>query len=148
MKRFISYFIFYLIQFTWGIVMNVIGLTVAIFMILTFHRPHRFKASIYFKLKCMDGSGFELGMFFLTGTDDDLYIKCHEAGHGIQNMFLGPVFPFVVGIPSFIRYWYREFKYYKKGLEPKTDYDDIWFEGQATRLGKKYYGGIRNERIK
>ena len=27
----------------------------------------------------------------------------------------------------------------KKGIELKTDYDDVWFEGQATRLGTKKY---------
>lgn len=42
--------------------------------------------------------------------------------------------PFVIAIPSMIRYWYREIiwrkdrqKYYQL---PK--YDAIWFEGQAT----------------
>jgi hypothetical protein len=29
-------------------------------------------------------------------------------------------------------------KYYKKGLTPPTDYDAIWFEGQATKWGEKY----------
>ena len=140
MKRLIAYLIFYIIQFTWGIVTNIIGILVAIAMLITLHKPHKFGPSIYFELKCMKYSGFELGIFFLVGTNADDHIKYHEAGHGIQNMFLGPLFPFLVSIPSFIRYWYREFKYYKKGLYPKTDYDDIWFEGQATKLGVKIYG--------
>lgn len=45
---------------------------------------------------------------------------------------------FVITIPSIIRYWYRELKYNKKGLTPPTEYDDIWFEGQATKWGYKY----------
>ena len=40
---------------------------------------------------------------------------------------------FVITGPSIVRYWYRELKYYRKGLVPPTKYDDIWFEGQATR---------------
>ncbi len=46
--------------------------------------------------------------------------------------------PFVVGIPSMIRYWYRELKYNRKGKVPPTSYDSIWFEGQATRIGVNY----------
>ena len=57
----------------------------------------------------------------------------HECGHGIQNCIWGPLMIFVVCIPSATRYWYREFKYHRKGLTPPTKYDDIWFEGQATR---------------
>lgn len=45
---------------------------------------------------------------------------------------------FVITIPSAIRYWYRELKYHRKGLVPPTMYDDIWFEGQATRWGQTY----------
>ena len=46
--------------------------------------------------------------------------------------------PFVVCIPSAVRYWYREFKYHRKKLTPPTKYDDIWFEGQATKWGSEY----------
>ena len=56
----------------------------------------------------------------------------------IQNAILGPFMPFVVGIPSAIRYWYRELKYNRKGKVPPTSYDSIWFEGQATRIGVNY----------
>lgn len=141
MKRFISYLIFYAIQFTWGLLLNVLGIFVVLFMLITLHKPHRFGPSIYFVCKKAEGFGFEAGVFFVVGADceDDMGLKCHEAGHGIQNMMFGPLMLFIVSIPSLIRYWYREFKYYRKGLEPKTDYDDIWFEGQATRLGFKFY---------
>ena len=53
----------------------------------------------------------------------------------------GILMPFVISIPSAIRYWYREIIYrtnrtkYSK-LPP---YDSIWFEGQATSLGINYY---------
>ena len=53
--------------------------------------------------------------------------------------------PFVICIPSAIRYWYRELKYYRKGLYPETDYDSIWFEGQATKWGNKVYNRKEND---
>lgn len=45
---------------------------------------------------------------------------------------------FVIAIPSMIRYWYLELKYYRKNIHCPVGYDDIWFEGQATRWGVKY----------
>lgn len=44
----------------------------------------------------------------------------------------------VVALPSVIRYWIREIQY-KCKKPPKTDYDAIWFEGQATKSGLKYF---------
>lgn len=149
MKKFGIYFLFYLIQFTWGILMNLIGLLVSIFMLITFHKPHRIGPSFYFVCRNLEGFGFEIGIFFVVGADsEDKYIITHEAGHGIQNMIFGPFMLFIVSIPSTIRYWYREIKYYNKGLEPTVDYDAIWFEGQATRLGNKYYGKLYDNKIK
>lgn len=48
--------------------------------------------------------------------------------------------PFVICIPSAIRYWYREFIWHfnKEKFNKLPEYDAIWFEGQATKWGKKY----------
>lgn len=149
MKKFISYFIFYLIQFTWGILLNIFGLLMALFMLITFHKPHRLGTSFYFVCKKLKGFGIEGGVFVVLGADcDGDEIILHELGHGIQNFWFGPVFPFIVGIPSIIRYWYREIKYYRKGLEPKTDYDAVWFEGTATKWGTKRYKRLFDEKFK
>lgn len=141
MKKFISYLLFYLIQFTWGILMNVIGILVTLFMLITVHKIHRIGPNFYTVCKKAEGFGFELGFFFVVGADceEDEYIITHECGHGIQNMLFGPLFILLIWIPSMIRYWYRELKYYKKGLEPKTDYDSIWFEKTASNWGWKHY---------
>lgn len=149
MKKFISYFIFYLIQFTWGILMNVVGLFVAIFMLITFHKPHIFGTEIYFVCKKAEGFGFECGIFFVLGADcdGDKYLMCHESGHAIQNFYFGPVTLFISTIPSLIRYWYREIKYYNKGIEPPTDYDAVWFEGTATKWGIKHFANVYDKKF-
>jgi hypothetical protein len=48
--------------------------------------------------------------------------------------------PFI-SIASAIRYWYREYLTRVKGMKYSElpDYDDIWFEGTATYLGKHYH---------
>lgn len=131
--------LFWVASFTWGLPMTSIGCIVAITLLIMGHKPKRFHWFTYFEIGKKNWGGFELGCFFITNKNPSLHIKQHEAGHGIQNIMFGAFMPFVVSIPSFIRYWYREFKFYKKGLKPTTDYDSIWFEKQATKLGQKYF---------
>lgn len=130
--------IFYLLSFTWGGIMSFIGLFVMLVLMITGHKPKLFYNRIYIEVG-ENWGGLELGCFFIANKDCSLHIKQHETGHTIQNIIFGPLYLFVIAIPSAIRYQYRELKYYKKGKTPPTDYDDIWFEGWATRLGERYF---------
>ena len=47
-KKVLSYIIFYIIQFTWGILHNIVGLVLTFSMLVTGHRPHRCGPYIYF----------------------------------------------------------------------------------------------------
>ena len=118
--------------------MSIIGALVILALMIAGHKPKLFHNRVYIEVGKSWG-GLELGCFFIANKNSSLHIKQHEAGHTIQNAILGVFFPFVIGIPSAVRYWYRELKYYRKGKAPETAYDDIWFEGWATRLGKKYF---------
>lgn len=129
---------YWIVSLTWGCVMSVIGLVAALFLLLTGHKPTLFGNTFYFKVG-KNWGGLNLGPVFITDSTPSLHTLCHEHGHGLQNLWWGPLFPFVIGIPSAIRYWYREIKYYKKGKQPPTTYDSIWFEGQASELGEKYF---------
>lgn len=127
--------LFYILSFTWGIIMSLIG---GVVMILPFGKLHIFHGRVYKTYK-QGWGGVNFGCFFMCGEDCQYdSLMGHECGHGLQNIIWGPLFPFVISIPSAIRYWYRELKYNKKGLRPSTSYDDIWFEGQATNWGQKY----------
>lgn len=184
--------IYWLVSFTWGCLMTIPGALAALFLLLTGHKPKRFGWSIYFNVGNAWG-GLEIGPFFLTDSSDSYHTKCHEHGHGLQNVAFGPLFPFLISIPSSIRYWLREIISYKnkilycsliaftsisvavvgmvlgalycKAVEyvftgiffyatylslwlfdevekynsdnyPK--YDDIWFEGNATKVGTSF----------
>ena len=118
--------------------MTLIGSIVALVLICFGYKPKRFHYNIYFEVGNGWG-GLELGAFFLTCKNPSLHLKQHEAGHGIQNLILGVFTPFIVCIPSALRYWYRELRFYRRGLTPKTQYDDFWVEGWASRLGEKYF---------
>ena len=131
---------FYLLSWTWGLPMTLIGGIAMLVLMIAGKKPQRWGDCYYIEVG-KDWGGINLGMFFLTCEKPGRYTKCHEHGHAIQNCYFGFLMPFVVGIPSVVRYWYRELKYHRKGKYPPTDYDDIWFEGQATELGTDYVCG-------
>lgn len=130
-------FMFYFLSFTWGLPFTLFGLIAAFILRLLGHRSEKFALVRFFEIGKSWG-GLELGLFFVTSQNSTFRLRCHEFGHAIQNCMFGPLMPFIICIPSAIRYWHRELRYYKRGKEPKTDYDDIWFEGQATRLGMRF----------
>lgn len=76
--------------------------------------------------KCIDLDWFE-------------HTRRHEFGHSLQNIIFGPLFPFLVAIPSVIRYWYFTLK------NPEKDYDSIWFEKTATNWGTKAINSLESK---
>lgn len=124
---------------TWGIIMTLIGYAARlVFLCKGVKGISRGFVKVY-KVGIGWG-GVSLGTTVIVAHDSGEYTISHEVGHGIQNAMYGVLFPFIVAIPSFIRYHYRE-RLYRKGIRPKTSYDAIWFEGQATKLGRKYFKG-------
>jgi hypothetical protein len=130
-------FTFYFLSFTWGLPFTLFGLIVAFILRVFGHHSKKFALVRFFEIG-KDWGGLELGLFFICNKQSTFRIRCHEFGHAIQNCMFGPLTPFIICIPSVIRYWYRKLHYYRRGKEPKTDYDDIWFEGQATCLGMRF----------
>lgn len=129
--------LYYFLNLTWGVIMTFIGGVAVIVLLILGKKPKRYHGAIYFEVGKGWG-GVELGLFFVCAENSGESVKSHEFGHSLQNCIYGPLMPFLVSIPSAIRYWYREFKYHRKGLNPPTKYDDAWFEGQATEWGKNY----------
>ena len=103
-KRFFKTFLFWLVTCTWGGIMNLIGIFGCIAMLIMGEKPKRFGTCVYFTHGRRWGGVCLGGFFFVSEDSNTLYTKAHESGHAIQNMILGPLFPFVVGIPSMIRY--------------------------------------------
>lgn len=132
--------LFWIASCTWGILLTLFGALVALALLVSGHKPKVFHYYVYFEVGEGWG-GFEAGPFFVTNKNASLSIRQHEAGHGLQNIMLGPLMPFLVSIPSAARYWYREIvvRTGKKKASDLPPYDSIWFEGWATRLGKKYF---------
>ena len=126
--------LYYLLQFTWGIVMNIIGALVFLVLICCGYKVKRFCNNFCIVIG-KNWGGLSLGCFFLIDESESDRTIRHESGHALQNIIWGPLMPFVICIPSAIRYWYRRLTPNKK----HKPYDSIWFEDQATRWGYKYY---------
>lgn len=143
-KKVLDAKVFYSLSWTWGIIMNIIGAIVVACILLygliakKSYKLEKFGYCYYLKVGSSNWGGVNLGMFFLVAPKAGIATKSHEHGHAIQNCYWGILFPFVIAIPSFFRYWYREIKYHKKNITPPTAYDDIWFEDDATLTGRKY----------
>lgn len=94
--------LYWIVSCTWGIIMTLIGALGAIAMLVTGHKPQVFGYSVYFVVGSGWG-GVNFGAFFFLSETSGISTKQHEAGHGLQNVLLGPLMPFVVAIPSAFR---------------------------------------------
>lgn len=133
--------LFYALSFTWGCILTVIGLIVASVLVCLGFKPKKYGWCYYFEFGRKWG-GINLGIICLTEREPAESTKNHEHGHAVQNCLFGPLMLFVVCIPSATRYLYRKLNYKSKGKKPPTEYDAVWFEGQATRLGYKVVSEI------
>lgn len=134
--------LYYLLNYTWGILMTTVGLFITLGLLIIGKKPKRFERIYYFEVYEYWG-GFEMGQMFVRDKTSTKEVSYHEYGHTFQNAILGPLYPFLVGIPSVTRYWYRtilENKNYDKYIEliKVKPYDAIWFEASATDVGTKY----------
>lgn len=127
---------FYILSWTWGLPMTLIGAITALVLMISGKQVKKWGYCYHIEVGKHWG-GLNLGMFFLTDRNTSPHTKNHEYGHAIQNCYWGVLMPFVIGIPSATRYWYRLIKH-KLGYKITTSYYDIWFEKQATELGNYY----------
>ena len=125
--------LYWLLNFTWGFLMTFAGLLVSLVLICIGRKPMRWQRTWFFNVGDSWG-GCSIGVMFLRDSISVESINEHEHGHMYQNAILGPLFIFVVAIPSAIRYWHFSICE-KKGVKTK-DYDAIWFEGNASEIGR------------
>lgn len=128
---------FYLIQFTWGLTVNLVGLLVFL-CCRARYSSKRFHNSIVTYLPGNRG-GLSLGIFiFLSvpGAEKNSGPCAHEYGHTVQCLLLGPLYWIVVAAPSLI--WRCLFEGYRR--KRHISYDSFYCERWATAWGKKWSG--------
>lgn len=152
-KKILFCIMFWVVSLTWGIIMTSIGLIATGSLNLVKLIAKLFKKDLKIKTHINGCSlitevggnwgGVELGAVALCGNYSKSskywfeHTRRHEFGHAVQHLIFGPLFIFVVAIPSASRYWYQRIMQ-GKGKHFASDwYDSIWFEGGATRWGTK-----------
>ena len=126
---------FYFLQFTWGLTVNLAGLLV--FLCCRGRFPsERFRNAVVTGLPGNRG-GLSLGVFIFLSVQDTRgsgRLCAHEYGHTIQCLLLGPLYWVAVAIPSVI--WYHFFAGYRKRHD--IPYDALFCERWATAWGGKW----------
>ena len=139
--------LYYILAFTWGALMTILGLiiTVILWILKLFVKSITFKKYhwiYYISVGPAYWGGIEIGLMFLRDhASRDSCINAHEFGHTFQNTLLGPLFIFLVAIPSAARYWIREIFPYAN----KTPYDSFWAEDAASQCGKYIDNYLNNK---
>ena len=147
-------FLYILFQWTWGFFQSLGGLFYAIKYRKCRHSWYHGAYVTYFTGWA---GGISLGMFIFVGETtkelDEAYIKkynkhydkaiqeavrVHEYGHTIQSMLLGPLYLFVIGIPSII--WAKVPYFVNYRQKTGVKYCSLYCEKWANHLGRLVTG--------
>lgn len=143
-KKILFSILYWAVQLTWGALMTIPGLLITAFCIVFLNgTPHKNGCSYIVEVGGNWG-GLELGAVALCGNywgagyfDE---ICAHEFGHSLfpQHMLMGPLFPFLIGIPSACRYWHKRIAEKKGKQFPHDWYYRFWAERNASENGRKF----------
>jgi hypothetical protein len=132
--KYIGYFFYYLIQFTWGLVNNLIG---ALFLLANGKLKREFFHGACLSYHNGGWGGVSMGIFiFVNGNRGEEWVRgcrVHEYGHTLQSLLLGPLYMFVIGIPSFV--WCNSKRCIKFRSEKGITYGAFYPEKWANAWG-------------
>lgn len=130
--------LFWMLQWTWGIVQNVAGLAV---LLLNAHGRHYLYHGAIVTVWRVKRGNMALGMFIFLNEGVSEYTMIHEYGHTVQSVILGPLYLLVIGLPSLL--WcglpicvnYRK----RRSVSYYTFYPERWadFLGGKAKRGWK-----------
>lgn len=123
-------FFYYLLQWTWGLPQNLLGLTLWLFC--KGEAQPRFHGAAVKRWRRSSGSA-GIGMFLFLQEGYDRELLLHEYGHSLQSIILGPLFLPVVGLPSLL--WAELPVARRFRQRHKKSYYWLYCESWANRLG-------------
>ena len=136
-------FLYYFLQLTWGMIQNILGFIIWIYVLLTGPKEKRHVFHGALVTRWYLKSSMSMGLFLFMGTDDPR-VLVHEYGHTIQSCILGPLYLPVIGIPSFC--WANTPHFERNRRMGRYRYSDFYPEKWANYLGWRFTGreGIRH----
>jgi len=137
-------FLYYFLQWTWGIVQNLVGLCMRLY-VRSKDKKHEKDSFKFYGAQVTEwtkGHGsMGMGMFIFyghKGEKDETAVLVHEYGHTWQSVLLGPLYLFVIGIPSFT--WAFLPCFVKMRKEKNIKYVDFYPEAWANAWGSAITG--------
>ncbi len=138
-KRIIKDVLFYTVQWTWGLPVNIIG--GIIYLFCTKVLKQKWQKFGYARIVYLpwNAGGLSLGLFIFMKDNHKnkewtYNTRIHEYGHTWQCLFLGPLYYIVIAIPSAI--WCNFFDKYRK--KNNISYYKLYCEKWANDWGQKF----------
>lgn len=133
-------FLFYLVQWTWGLPVNLVGFIIYLICKLLGRKSEKFGHAWITYLPWNQG-GLSMGLFIFMKADhpDKTWTyntRIHEYGHTWQCLLLGPLYYIVIAIPSAV--WCNFFEGYRR--KNKVSYYVFYPEKWANAWGQKFSG--------
>lgn len=147
-KNTIKSFLFYFVQWTWGLPVNLVGGIIFLFCTKIKHR--RWQRFGYARIVYLpwNSGGLSLGLFIFMKDNHKRQkwtynTRIHEYGHTWQCLLLGPLYYLVIAIPSAI--WCNCFEGYRQ--KNNVSYYKLYCEKWANVWGEKF-SGMKQKDIK
>lgn len=126
--------LFYAVQFTWGLPVNLAGLLA--YLLCRGRYPQ--EGFRWARVTCLPGDrgGLSLGIFLFVSASDGQAaqaLRAHEYGHTFQCLLLGPLYWAAVVLPSALWYHFLSGPLRRRGVP----YDALYCERWATAWGRK-----------
>lgn len=134
-------FLFYLIQWTWGLPVNIVGGTVYLICTKILKRESQKFGYAHIVYLPWNAGGLSMGMFIFVKANAanpkwTYNTRIHEYGHTWQCLLLGPLYYIVIALPSVI--WCNVLGGYRK--KHNISYYKLYCEGWANIWGMKFSG--------
>lgn len=143
---------YYILQWSWRIIQNVVGFCV--FLSNIRWRHFRYNGAVVTVWGSRRGS-MGLGMFIFISEsamngERRGFTLTHEYGHTVQSVILGPLFLPVIGLPSLLWAGLPVFRKYRerRSVSYYWLYTERWanFLGERTVKARQKNGGTNGER--
>lgn len=142
----VEQFFVYLIQWTWGLPVNIVGGIAYLICTKILKHPHSKFGYANIVYLPWNAGGLSMGLFIFVRDEKEkeewLYnVRIHEYGHTWQCLLLGPLYYLIVAIPSVI--WCNCFARYRE--KNNISYYKLYCEAWANVWGEKGSGLKRSE---
>lgn len=132
-------FLFYLIQWTWGLPVNLVGGLMFLFCTAIKKRRWQRFGYAYIVYLPWNSGGLSMGLFIFMKDNHKNKVwtyntRIHEYGHTWQCLILGPLYYIVIALPSAI--WCNFFEGYRK--KNNISYYKLYCEAWANAFGQKF----------